>query len=262
MMVLVMALFDAFSSVDWATPCRQCLAPRSIRREYFRTRDPTEEPSAGVARVLEFAGALRFGRLFRCTVCGRPWYEDASGMCTSVQAGWVDSLRRWNARPLPATAAQRRVLASIGAVHWPVADAPRRIPCRVHAHGQWHDPAICILQDRPLLLWQDPPPPLLFIDDVDTFEATEFALGSELRQQGVDAGERAMGWAPHVAYWGTSPVELNALVELWGEGGRMGMDLTARPATTPWEPRAARPRDLSEHPATYVVADGVSAVDQ
>ena len=41
----------------------------------------------------------------------------------------------------------------------------------------------------------------------------------------------------------------------------MGMDLTARPDTAQWEPRATNPRELSEHPPTYVMADAVSAVD-
>jgi hypothetical protein len=252
---------EAFSDVDWATPCDQCLAPRSIRRDYFRNRDPRDEPSARTARVLEFAGAMRFGRLFRCGVCGRPWYEDFSSMCTSVQKSWIGSLQRWNARPLLPTAEQRAALASIGAVHWPVADAQRRVPCRVHARGRWHDPALCLLQDAPLLLWEEPPPPLAFIDEVERIEPTEFGLRRELRQQGVDAGERAMGWAPHVAYWGTERVELNALVELWGENQRMGVDLTAKPRRGAWDSGAIDPRELSECRLTYVIADAVSGVD-
>jgi hypothetical protein len=254
-------LFDRFAEVDWTRSCDECRAPRAIRLEYFLRRDPSQEPNARSARALEFVAPLRFGCLFRCRVCGRPWYDAVGGLCTSVQRSWVPLVSRWNSRSLPLTAQQLVAAGAIGAVRWPVAQAEVRVPCRARAHGQWHDPALLVLQNRPLLLWQEPAPALLFIDEVVAIEGSEFALAHELRQQGIDTPERAMGWAPHRAYWGDEPVELNGLVELWGERGRMGIDLTRKPTGEPWKPRAKEARDLSEHPLIYVIADMIGDVD-
>jgi hypothetical protein len=162
---------------------------------------------------------------------------------------------QWNEHELIAGNGLLIAFERIGAVHWPGADSELRIPCRVQVHGDWHDPALVQLQNRPLLLWAEPAPPVFLIDEVDDLTPSEFALSHELRMQGINTPEKAMGYAPHAAYWGTEPVRLNGLVEVWGESGRMGMDLTSVPAREPWSARAQNPRELSAQRLVYVVGD-------
>jgi hypothetical protein len=164
-------------------------------------------------------------------------------------------LKRWNAQPLAATSAQALSMRAIGAVRWRSKDAEVRVPCRVHCGQSWYDPSIVILQNRPLLMWRNPAPDVFGIDEVEEIAPTEFALPHELRKHGVDAPEKAMGYAPHSAYWGKMRVTLNGLVEFWGADGQMGMDLSLRSPSGDWRPRAQHPRRLDDHPLTYVIGD-------
>jgi hypothetical protein len=173
----------------------------------------------------------------------------------SVERSWVTILKRWNAQPLAATSTQALSMRAIRAVRWSSKDAELRLPCRVRRGQSWYDPALVILQNRPLLMWRNPAPDVFGIDDVDDIAPTEFALPQELRKHGVDAPEMAMGYAPHSAYWGKARVALNGLVEFWGVDGQMGMDLSLRSASGDWRPRAQNPRRLDDHPLTYVIGD-------
>jgi hypothetical protein len=248
-------VFESFASVDWDAACTACQAPRAINRSYFATRDPLKEPGARSARSLERVGALRYGQLWRCRVCGRPWYDPDNGLCTSVERNWIPILERWNAQPHLATNAQVMSLRAIGAVRWASNNSELRVPCRVRRGQSWYDPALAVLQNSPLLRWRNPAPEVFGIHEMEEIAPTEFALPHELRKRGIDAPEKAMGYAPHSAYWGKTQVHLNGLVEFWGVDGRMGMDLTYRSASGNWRPRAQDPRGLDDYPLTYVMAD-------
>ena len=249
-------MFDSFETVDWDTACEFCLAPRAIRLAYFRGRDPSQEAGARVARSLEAVGALRFGQLFRCRSCGRPWYDAANGLCTSVERSWLPVLTRWNDRPLAPTEAHVLSMRTIGAVHWSwCGETEVRIPCTVCVAGFWYDPALAILQNRPLLMWKNPAPEVFYVDEVEVLASSEFALPHKLRQRGATAPEKAMGYAPHSAYWGDIQVSLNGLVEFWGADGQMGMDLSTRPERGDWRPRALDARPFSNDLLTYVMGD-------
>ena len=248
-------MFESFENVDWDRACDACQAPRGINRSHFAAQDPLKEPNARAAQSLERVGALRSGHLWRCRVCGRPWYDPENGLCTSVERSWVPILKRWDAHPLAATSAQALSLRVIRAVRWSSKAAQLRIPCRVRRGQSWYAPALVILQNEPLLMWRSPAPDVFGLDEVDDIAQTEFALPHELRKRGVDAPEKAMGYAPHSAYWGKTLVPLNGLVEFWGVDGQMGMDLSLRSASGDWRPRARNPRGLDEHPLTYVMGD-------
>jgi hypothetical protein len=154
-----------------------------------------------------------------------------------------------------ATDAQMQAMRAIGAVQWAVKGAELRIPCRARRGQSWYDPALVMLQNRPLLLWRNPAPDVFAIDAVDEIALSEFALSHELRKRGVNTPERAMGYAPHSAYWGTTQVPLNGLEEFWGVDGQMGMDLSLRSTGGNWRPRAQHSRTLADHPLTYVIGD-------
>jgi hypothetical protein len=249
-------VFESFDNVEWDNACDSCQTPRAIRLSYFSAKDPLREPSARIAQSLDFVGTLRYGRLFRCRYCGRPWYEPEQGLCTSVERSWLPLLGRWNAQPLVPTHAQVLSMRAIGAVQWTAfGDAVLRVPCRVRASNSSHDPALALLQNQPLLMWRSPAPKVLCVDEVDTLALSEFALPHELRKRGAAAPEKAMGYAPHSAYWGHQRVDLNGLVEFWGADGQMGMDLSTRAARGEWQPRALNPRTVADHPLTYVIGD-------
>jgi hypothetical protein len=104
-------------------------------------------------------------------------------------------------------------------------------------------------------MWKNPAPQVFCVDEVGALAASEFALPHKLRQRGAAAPEKAMGYAPHSAYWGDIQVSLNGLVEFWGADGQMGMDLSTRPERGDWRPRALEPRPLPDDPLTYVIGD-------
>jgi hypothetical protein len=248
-------LFASFEKVEWDRACDTCLAPRAINLAYFAARDPLTEPNARAAQSLEHVAALRYGHLWRCRVCGRPWYDAEGGLCSSVERSWVPVLERWSAKPLEATTKHVELMRAIGAVEWNSKAVELRIPCRVRRGQTWYDPTLTIFQNRPLLMWKNPAPEVFGIHEVEDITPTEFALPYELRKRGANALEKAMGYAPHSAYWGDTQVPLNGLVEFWGIGGQMGMDLSMRSPKGDWQPRAQNPRALANHPLTYVIGD-------
>jgi hypothetical protein len=152
-------------------------------------------------------------------------------------------------------------MRTIGAVHWSsFGEFELRVPCRVCVAATWHDPVLAVLQNRPLLMWKNPAPEVFCIDEVEELAPSEFALPHDLRQRGAIAPEKAMGYAPHSAYWGEMEVSLNGLVEFWGADGQMGMDLSTRFKRfrlfnrADWRPRALDSRPLPDS-LTYIVGD-------
>jgi hypothetical protein len=64
-----------------------------------------------------------------------------------------------------------------------------------------------------------------------------------------------MGYAPFNVYWGDQQIGLSGPQDLWGESGKMGVDLRLEPKGSDWVPSARRPRSLAGHPLTIVIAD-------
>lgn len=245
---------DFAKDVAWDKQCRYCQGHRinGFSLSYYLNQEPSTEPAAILARMLEPIGDLRYGRLHRCRYCHKPWFENGIGFCTAVLKPDVSVVVRWNDRALPPDA-HLRDLALIGAAQGHYFEEAATVPCRALVGSDWRDPCCVLLQNAPPLVAGKRA--VVFIDDVEGIEPTEFALPLQLREFSERVPERAMGYAPFNVYWGDQQIGLSGPQDLWGVSGKMGLDLRLEPQGSDWVPSARRPRPLALHPPTIVIAD-------
>ncbi len=245
---------DFAKDVAWDKLCRYCQGHRTtgFSLSYYLHEAPATEPLAFVARSLEPIGDLRYGRLHRCRYCHKPWFENGIGFCTPLSKPDVSVVVRWNDRALPPNA-HLRELALIGTAERHYFREAVTVPCRALVGSEWRDPCRLLLQNAPPLLAGKRA--LIFIDDVERIEPTEFALPLQLREFSVRVPERHMGFAPFNVYWGDQQTGLSGPQDLWGVSGKMGVDMRLEPQGSDWVPSARHPRPLALHPVTIVIAD-------
>lgn len=245
---------DFAKDVAWDKHCRYCQGQRTngFSLPYYLQEAPATEPLAFVARSLEPIGDLRYGRLHRCRYCHKPWFENGIGYCTPLSKPDGSVVVRWNHRALPPDA-HLRELALIGAAQGPYFVEAATVPCRALVGSEWRDPCRVLLQNAPPLVAGKRA--LIFIDDVERIEPTEFALPLQLREFSKRVPERSMGFAPFNVYWGDQQTGLSGPQDLWGVSGKMGVDMRLEPQGSDWVPSARHPRPLALHPPTIVIAD-------
>lgn len=240
--------------IAWDRPCAYCQGDNTVgfTLRYYLQQDPATEPAAVIAQSLELIGDLRHGRLHRCRHCHRPWLETADGWCAAMAKRDIPVAIRWNDHPLPPDA-HLPALAEIGATPGHLLVDALYVPARVRVGSKSVDPCRVRLQNAPPLTGGHQP--VIFIDDVERIEPTEFALPLALRDYSHHVPERAMGYAPFDVYWGQVDIELNGIQDLWGEDGMMGSELTLGPREPDWIPASRRPRSLAGGRTPIVIAD-------
>ena len=246
------------ADVSWDRPCAYCQGNKVANQivgfslPHYLHQDPETEPAAVIARSLEQYGNLRHGSLYRCRHCGRPWLEVGDGFCTAMTKRDIPVVIRWDDHPL-APDAHLPALAEIGATPGHSFVEALEVPAMVRVGSNWVDPCRVRLQNAPPLTAGHPS--VIFVDDVERIEPTEFALPLEFREYSHKVPERAMGYAPFDVYWGQVEVKLNGIQDLWGEAGMMGSDLAMKPQKHDWIPSSRRPRELARLRQPIVIAD-------
>jgi hypothetical protein len=246
------------SGVSWDRPCAYCQGNKvgdqivGFSLPHYLGQDPATEPAAIIAQSLEQVGALRHGSLYRCRHCGRPWLEVGDGFCAAMSKRDVPVVIRWDDHSL-APDAHLSALAAIGATRGHSFIEALEVPAMVRVGSKWLDPCRVRLQNAPPLTAGHPS--VIFIDEVERIEPTEFALPLELRENSHNVPERNMGFAPFDVYWGQLEIKLNGIQDLWGEAGMMGSDLAPKPQEHDWIPSSRRPRELARLKPPIVIAD-------
>ena len=187
------------ADVSWDRKCAYCQGNKVANQivgfslPHYLHQDPETEPAAVIARSLEQYGNLRHGSLYRCRHCGRPWLEVGDGFCTAMTKRDIPVVIRWDDHPL-APDAHLPALAEIGATPGHSFVEALEVPAMVRVGSNWVDPCRVRLQNAPPLTAGHPS--VIFVDDVERIEPTEFALPLEFREYSHKVPERAIGYAP------------------------------------------------------------------
>lgn len=142
--------------------------------------------------------ALRRGTLYRCAVCGRPWYlNDAKRMMNHVVDERLSLIRRWNEQPITLRDEMSAELDRIGCTppdQYGNGHEYREFPCGVVTTvGERIDIAIVSFQrDAPFEHWRN----CRLGSDIGSIHPSPFALPLSVRIASSRAEEMRMGFAP------------------------------------------------------------------
>lgn len=141
---------------------------------------------------------LRYGTLYRCLACARPWHLNGAGnRMTIVPEGRLELVLAWNAAEIMLPDAVLEALGEIGPTPPDIYGNRRdyvEIPCGVLTRsGERVDVAIVsIQQDAPVDEWR----PSRLGSEIASVYPSPLALPLEVRLACTEAPERAMGFAP------------------------------------------------------------------
>lgn len=151
-------------------------------------------------KQLRFERSLRFGSLFRCSVCDGHWYLDADReMVTVITSYALPLVEAWDACQQRLGVEAEVVLNSIGAtIHEGYSAQGAMFPCRVETYdGVSFDPAMIILINAPPLpYFPEDFRNKRLVSEISKVSTSKFVLPLDIRNATSNAQELAMGWTP------------------------------------------------------------------
>lgn len=178
--------------------CPACEAGKLISFNWHYYRERGADDSTHDLASFEPWQDLRYGSLFRCRACARPWHLDGAGeMMTIVPEGRLDLILEWSRAEIILPANVLGTLGEIGPTppdHYGNGREYAETPCGVVTRrGERIDAAIVSIQrDAPVEEWR---PSRLASELADAYPSP-YALPLDVRLASTQADEVRMGYAP------------------------------------------------------------------
>jgi hypothetical protein len=143
--------------------------------------------------VLQKVESWKFGALYRCSFCGRLWFQSNDGKrIARIQDRLLPLAQHWNVTPL---SVDETLLDAIGGTARPSSQYIG-VPCAVkNVSGQLHDKALVMFSKQPPYFWYKPEM-VHWADEIVDVRSSAYALPLDVRQATFEKREVKMGFAP------------------------------------------------------------------
>lgn len=185
--------------LDHDSDCSHCDAGKTISFNWDHAKTATRADDKRDLSIFVEPKPLRFGTLFRCKVCGSPWYlsGDDPQMMSNVPRERIPLINQWNERPVVLSDEQVAILRKIGRTPSDVYGNRREFhetPCAIKTRqGEEIQMAIVSMQRHaPFEYWRN----CRLATDIAQISPSPFALPLAVRKATSQADEIRMGFAP------------------------------------------------------------------
>lgn len=170
--------------------CPYCLIEDTIS---FNWKSYLKE---GIKYNLIKINKLRLGWLYKCEICGQPWYLDyKKEMMSIIDPEAIAIIDKWNKKPQILSDKQLEILKNIGATPCQFMSLnyeQLKIPCSIRTtDNKFFECAIISLQKNPPLSKE-----VLLLNDVIDVQPSEFALPRNVRIASALSFEHKYGYSP------------------------------------------------------------------